>query len=57
MSDYKVCKKCVMDTTDPNITFNNQGVCSHCLNFDQAIAPNWVDGNDGNISLENCLKK
>jgi N-acetyl sugar amidotransferase len=37
MSAYQICTRCVMDTSDPNITFNEQGVCSHCLSFDQKI--------------------
>jgi len=27
-----ICKRCVMDTTDPNITFDEHGVCNHCKN-------------------------
>ena len=26
-----------MDTTDPLITFDNNGVCSHCHNYDRII--------------------
>ena len=29
-----MCNQCVMDTTDPEI-FNNKGICSHCINFEQ----------------------
>ena len=28
-----MCNQCVMDTTDPEIYFNNKGICSHCINF------------------------
>jgi N-acetyl sugar amidotransferase len=34
-----------MDTTDPLIKFDSSGVCSHCLNFDQNIKPNWFPDN------------
>lgn len=27
---YKICTRCVMDTSDPNIRFNNSGQCNHC---------------------------
>ena len=30
----EVCIRCVMDTTDPEITFDTNGLCSHCQNFD-----------------------
>lgn len=36
-----VCSNCAMDTTDPNITFNENGVCNHCLNFYNNIKPEW----------------
>ncbi len=27
---YQVCSYCVMDTSDPEIVFDEQGVCNHC---------------------------
>lgn len=33
--EYKQCANCVMDTTDPAITFNEEGVCNHCLKYQQ----------------------
>jgi N-acetyl sugar amidotransferase len=30
----RTCLNCLMDTTDSKITFNDKGVCSHCLNFE-----------------------
>jgi len=31
---YQQCVSCIMDTTDPTITFNEKGVCSHCLSYE-----------------------
>jgi len=31
-SEYQICKRCVMDTTDPQIAFDEQGYCNHCTN-------------------------
>jgi N-acetyl sugar amidotransferase len=28
------CVRCVMDTSDPEITFDDDGVCSHCRSYD-----------------------
>ena len=33
----RICNRCVMDTTDPDISFDENGVCSHCLRYDQLI--------------------
>jgi len=29
MNEYKICNRCVMDTTDSSIVFNENG-CNHC---------------------------
>ena len=31
--EYKICNSCIMDTSDPNIYFNDKGICNYCLNF------------------------
>lgn len=38
---YQICTCCVMDTTDPEIDFDEHGVCNHCRNFEQNIKPMW----------------
>lgn len=35
---YRVCKRCVMDTTHVEIDFNEDGVCNFCRGFDTLIA-------------------
>ena len=30
---YQVCNQCVMDTSDPEISFNKEGICSHCQTY------------------------
>ncbi len=32
-----VCSRCVMDNTDKNISFNKNGECDYCTNFDKNI--------------------
>jgi len=34
----QVCSRCIMDTTDPDITFDEQGVCCHCRAYDRRAA-------------------
>jgi len=34
---YKICKKCIMDTTDPDIWFDDDGICSHCHRYKSII--------------------
>lgn len=30
MNKYQICTRCIMDTSDPNITFDEYGYCNHC---------------------------
>ena len=30
---YRICTRCVMDTSDPDITFDADGVCNHCTGY------------------------
>lgn len=38
MMDYKICNRCVMDTSDPEISFDSQGFCNHCEGAIQALS-------------------
>jgi N-acetyl sugar amidotransferase len=31
--DYRICTRCIMDTSDPDIWFDEKGVCSHCYRY------------------------
>jgi N-acetyl sugar amidotransferase len=42
---YQICTTCVMDTSDPNISFDGEGVCEYCANFRQQIFPTWSNDN------------
>ena len=41
-----------MDTTDPGISFNVNGVCDYCVGFEKNIKPNWHTDHRGRRSLE-----
>ncbi|MEP7224892.1 MAG: LPS biosynthesis protein, partial [Actinomycetota bacterium] len=32
-AEFRICTHCVMDTTDPDITFDEHGVCNHCRSY------------------------
>lgn len=34
--EYKICKRCIMDTTsDPNLLLDNDGICNYCHEYDK----------------------
>lgn len=48
---YQICMRCVMDTTDPDIVFDENGVCNHCHTYDEIIKKNVFSGDDGKKRL------
>ncbi len=38
---YRVCRRCIMDSSDPHIVFDESGQCNYCTNFDSTIATSW----------------
>ena len=44
MNNYSICSKCIMDTTDSGISFDTDGVCDYCNNFEKTILPEWNFG-------------
>lgn len=49
--NYRVCTRCIMDTSDPGIIFDALGRCEYCNNFDTKIKPNWDTDVKGEIAL------
>lgn len=37
-----VCARCVMDTSDPDINFDEQGVCNHCHEGERRLRQVWA---------------
>lgn len=56
-STYKICTRCVMDTTDPWISFDDNGICSHCHNFETNIKPLWFPDSRGKQKLDTLSKQ
>ncbi|HNT74555.1 MAG TPA: N-acetyl sugar amidotransferase [Anaerolineae bacterium] len=49
---YQVCTNCVMDTSDPRIVFDENGICDHCIDFQTNVQPRWNTGEQGQRRLE-----
>lgn len=41
MSEYNICTNCIMDTSDRNISFDDNQVCDYCNNFKKLIEVDW----------------
>ncbi|WP_225307564.1 N-acetyl sugar amidotransferase [Nitrincola iocasae] len=49
---HNICSKCIMDSTDPNIVFDVQGVCNYCNNYELNIKPSWDTAAKGTAELQ-----
>lgn len=47
MEEYRICSNCVMDTSDAQISFDENGVCDHCRGFKEHVEPNWFPNAEG----------
>lgn len=52
MHRYRICSRCIMDTSDPNITFDERGWCDYCNNFNSQISPGWLSDASSERSLD-----
>lgn len=53
---YRRCTRCVMDTTDPAIEFDDAGVCNHCREFETHTRRRWFPDAQGQRRLEALLE-
>ena len=54
-NNYQVCTRCIMDTSDPNIFFNKDGVCNHCLRYDFLLSKRIYKGEEAKKALDNLI--
>lgn len=53
----QVCKHCVMDTSDENIVFDENGVCERCKEYEASILPNWNHGKGHEAELQTLISE
>lgn len=57
MRPYQICTRCIMDTSDPDITFNEVGQCNHCETvLNQFVGKRWF-ANDGRDRLDEIVSE
>jgi N-acetyl sugar amidotransferase len=40
-NNKKICTRCIMDSSDVNILYDEEGLCDYCKNYDLFIGPSW----------------
>jgi N-acetyl sugar amidotransferase len=54
---YQQCTRCVMDTSDPNITFNENGYCCHCTSYFEKISKLIYQGEETDRQLSDLIDR
>ena len=54
---YQMCTKTVMDTTDPDIWFDEEGVSNHVYYFKNEIQPRWFPNEEGKKRLDQIISR
>lgn len=54
---YRICNRCVMDTTDNEIIFDEKGHCNHCNDFFKNYHLHTYQGIESDKALEKILKE
>jgi N-acetyl sugar amidotransferase len=58
MRTYRMCSRCILDTADdPEIEFDDRGVCNHCLTYDRVAKERLVGGAERGHGLDGLLDK
>ena len=55
--EYQQCTYCVMDTTDPDIVFDQNGQCNHCRSFIQKIKALTYQGASSDRQLSELVER
>lgn len=55
--DYQICIKTIMDTSDPGISFDANGISDYYHNFHKNILPNWHTDEAGEQELIKIAEK
>lgn len=54
---YRRCTRCIMDTSDPDIEFDDNGICNHCKLYDYRISRSVFSGDEGKEKLNKIVHK
>ena len=54
---YKICTRCIMDTSDPQIIFDENGVCNHCHNYDEDVRLFGYKGKETDDKLKTLVQE
>ena len=55
--EYKICSRCIMDTSDCEIVFDKYGVCNHCLRYDDLNSVRTIPKDKAKSEMQRLVKQ
>lgn len=55
--EIKVCSRCVMDSTVPDIQFDEQGICNYCKQYYEVATKDLYSNEEGEKRLNSLIEK
>lgn len=55
--NYQICKRCIMDTSDPEIQFDANGICNHCTAAIERIKRQLLPPDERKRALDTLVEK
>lgn len=56
-SAYQICTRCIMDTSDPDIAFDRDGICNHCKQYEELSKEQEISDKNRIAQLDQILKQ
>ncbi len=54
---YQICTRCIMDTSDPEIVFDHNGVCNHCRAYEKRAQNELFNKKESEIKLNSLVSE
>ena len=55
--EYQLCTRCIMDTSDTEIVFGQDGVCNHCNRLDERVRNELHTDEEGQRRLQSIVEQ
>ena len=57
MEGYRICSRCVMDTSDKDIEFDENGICTYCKEYEVNVVKRSFPVEEAKIKFDELIKK
>lgn len=56
MKEYRICERCIMDTSDSGIEFDENGICNNCKDYEKVVKEKIIRGKEREQKFNEVIK-